>query len=118
MTPILFGTDGWRGRIGEDYTFDNVRRCAQGFANYLRDITKPAALARGVVIGHDKRFSGREFALAAAEVITGNGIPVTLLRGTDPHPGDFVSCRPPQRAWGDQHHGQPQPAGRRRLQGA
>ena len=32
---IRFGTDGWRGVIAEDYTFDNVRRCAQGFADYL-----------------------------------------------------------------------------------
>src|SRR4030067_47543 len=32
---ITFGTDGWRGVIAEEYTFDNVRRCAQGFANYL-----------------------------------------------------------------------------------
>jgi len=32
---ITFGTDGWRGVIAEDYTFDNVRRCAQGFATYL-----------------------------------------------------------------------------------
>jgi phosphomannomutase len=34
---IKFGTDGWRGRIAEDYTFDNVRRCAQGFAAYLAE---------------------------------------------------------------------------------
>ena len=32
---LKFGTDGWRGVIAEDYTFDNVRRCAQGFANYM-----------------------------------------------------------------------------------
>ncbi|MER2599859.1 MAG: phosphoglucomutase/phosphomannomutase family protein [Caldilineales bacterium] len=86
MNDIIFGTDGWRGRIGEDYTFNNVRRCAQGFAGYLRDITKPADLARGVVIGHDKRFSGRAFALAAAEVITGNGIPVHFCEGPTPTP--------------------------------
>ncbi|MFZ2488431.1 MAG: phosphoglucomutase/phosphomannomutase family protein [Anaerolineae bacterium] len=86
MNDIIFGTDGWRGRIGEDYTFDNVRRCAQGFASYLRDITKPADLARGVVIGHDKRFSGRAFALAAAEVVTGNGIPVFFCEGPTPTP--------------------------------
>ncbi len=30
---IKFGTDGWRGKIAEDYTFENVRRCTQGFAN-------------------------------------------------------------------------------------
>ena len=32
---IGFGTDGWRGVIAEHYTFDNVRRAAQGFASYL-----------------------------------------------------------------------------------
>jgi phosphomannomutase len=86
MTNIIFGTDGWRGRVGEEYTFDNVRRCAQGFASYLRDVFKPAELARGVVIGHDKRFSGRAFALAAAEVLTGNGIPVHFCVGPTPTP--------------------------------
>ncbi|MCX7855992.1 MAG: hypothetical protein N2556_08505, partial [Anaerolineae bacterium] len=35
MAVIRFGTDGWRGKIAEDFTFDNVRRCAQGFARYL-----------------------------------------------------------------------------------
>ena len=35
MEKIHFGTDGWRGRIAEDYTFANIRRCAQGFAAYL-----------------------------------------------------------------------------------
>ena len=37
MTEIRFGTDGWRGRMADDYTFANVRRCAQGFANWLLD---------------------------------------------------------------------------------
>ena len=37
MATIRFGTDGWRARIAEDYTFDNVRRCTQGFATYLID---------------------------------------------------------------------------------
>ena len=36
LQKIRFGTDGWRGVIAEDYTFDNVRRCAQGFADYLK----------------------------------------------------------------------------------
>ena len=34
-SKIVFGTDGWRGEIAEDYTFANVRRCSQGFAEYL-----------------------------------------------------------------------------------
>ncbi len=86
MADIVFGTDGWRGKIAEAYTFDNLRRCAQGFASYLRDTFRPAEMARGVVIGHDKRFLGQDFALAAAEVIAGNGIPVHFCDGPTPTP--------------------------------
>jgi phosphomannomutase len=80
---IKFGTDGWRGVIAEDYTFDNVRRCAQGFANYL--------LAQGkqgewVIVGHDKRFSSEHFAAAVAEVLAGNGLRVYLTDGATPTP--------------------------------
>jgi len=32
---IKFGTDGWRGIIADDFTFDNVRFCAQGVAEHL-----------------------------------------------------------------------------------
>jgi phosphomannomutase len=47
--PIKFGTDGWRAVIAEDFTFENVRYCAQGVADYL----KQAKLAdRGLVIGY------------------------------------------------------------------
>ncbi len=85
MTDIIFGTDGWRGRIAEDYTFDSVRRCAQGFADYLK-ATYPAELARGAVIGGDKRFLSEHFATAAAEVLAGNGIPVHFCGGGVPTP--------------------------------
>lgn len=65
MSDIKFGTDGWRGRIGDDYTFANVRRCAQGFANYLKANGKQGS----VVVGHDRhrfrrnhrRSSGRKW---------------------------------------------------------
>lgn len=83
MHTIKFGTDGWRGRIADDYTFDNVRRCTQGFADYL----KQAGLAdRGLVIGHDKRFQAEYFAAAAAEVMAANGIDVWLTEGATPTP--------------------------------
>lgn len=83
MTAIKFGTDGWRARIAEEYTFDNLRRCAQGFADYL----KQEGLAdKGAVIGHDKRFHADNFAAAAAEVLAGNGINVWLTDGATPTP--------------------------------
>jgi phosphomannomutase len=82
-TVITFGTDGWRGRIAEDYTFDNVRRCAQGFASYLLDHGKGGAR---IVVGHDKRFSGEHFAAAAAEVLAANGFRVLLTQSATPTP--------------------------------
>ena len=80
---IRFGTDGWRGMIAEDYTFDNVRRCAQGFASYLQTLNKTGA---HIVVGHDKRFQSETFALAAAEVLAGNGFKVFLTDGATPTP--------------------------------
>jgi alpha-D-glucose phosphate-specific phosphoglucomutase len=80
---IKFGTDGWRGVIADDYTFENLRRAAQGFASYL--IEKGYA-GRWVVVGHDKRFHSENFAAAAAEVLAGNGLNVYLTDGAMPTP--------------------------------
>ncbi|HRE27628.1 MAG TPA: phosphoglucomutase/phosphomannomutase family protein, partial [Anaerolineales bacterium] len=80
---IKFGTDGWRGVIAEDYTFANVRRCAQGFASYL--LTK-GWVGRDVVVGHDKRFQSESFAAAVAEVLAATGLKVWLTDGPTPTP--------------------------------
>ncbi len=80
---IKFGTDGWRGRVAEDYTFANVRRCAQGFSNYLIDLGKKG---KRVIVGHDKRFMGEYFTEAVAEVLAGNGFIVYLTDGPSPTP--------------------------------
>ncbi len=80
---IHFGTDGWRGVIAEDYTFDNVRRCAQGFASYLLEKGKQG---QWVVVGYDKRFDSEHFAAAVAEVLAGNGLKVHLTDGATPTP--------------------------------
>ena len=80
---IKFGTDGWRGVIAEDYTFDNVRRAAQGFASYLLEKGKQG---QWVIVGHDKRFDSEFFAAAAAEVLAGNGLKVWLTAGATPTP--------------------------------
>ncbi len=80
---IKFGTDGWRGKIAEDYTFNNVRRCAQGFARYLID---KGGAEKGVVVGYDRRFASEHFAAAAAEVLAANGIPVHLCKEATPTP--------------------------------
>jgi len=80
---ITFGTDGWRGVIAEDYTFDNVRRCAQGFASYLLDKGRQD---QWVIVGYDKRFDSEFFAAAVAEVLAGNGLKVYITDGATPTP--------------------------------
>jgi phosphomannomutase len=81
--PIKFGTDGWRAVIAEDFTFDNVRYCARGTADYL----KKAGLAeRGLVVGYDTRFASEDFAAAVAEVVAANGIKVYLSPHAVPTP--------------------------------
>jgi phosphomannomutase len=74
-SPIVFGTDGWRARIAEDFTFDNVRRCADGVARF---VIGKGEQSKGVVIAYDRRFASEHFAQAAAEVILAHDIPVAF----------------------------------------
>ncbi len=84
MNPkIKFGTDGWRGIIAEDFTFANVRYCAQSVADHLRD--KQTA-SRGMVVGYDTRFASERFAAAVAEVFAANGITTHLCTQATPTP--------------------------------
>lgn len=80
---IKFGTDGWRGVIAEDYTFENVRRVAQGYAAYMISLGNTGKF---VIVGHDKRYASENFARAAAEVLAGNGMKVYLTNGSCPTP--------------------------------
>lgn len=83
-TPrIKFGTDGWRAVIGDQFTFANVRCCAQGVATYLR---KTGLAERGLVVGYDTRFASAEFARTVVEVMAGNGIDVFLCDRPAPTP--------------------------------
>ena len=80
---IKFGTDGWRGVIADDYTFENVRRAAGAIASYVLKNENPS---QGLLVGFDTRFGSRSFARAAAEVIAAAGIPVRLSNDVLPTP--------------------------------
>ena len=75
MTPIIFGTDGWRGLIAADFTFDNVAKVALATANYFKRHKK---IKNGIVIGYDSRFLSKEFAETTAEVLANKGIRVII----------------------------------------
>src|SRR5438034_9985658 len=90
MAAIKFGTSGWRGLIARDFTFDNVRLATQGIADFLNsEIRNPKSeiLNRKpvVILGHDTRFLGQEFSLAAAELLAANGL-IPLLCNRDAPP--------------------------------
>ncbi len=80
---IKFGTDGWRGLIADDFTFDNVRRVASAIASY---VLKYEEAKRGVMIGYDARFASPRAAQIVAEVIAAAGIPVKLANDYTPTP--------------------------------
>src|SRR5213593_2243714 len=88
---IQFGTSGWRGLIARDFTFDNVRLATQGIANYLATLSDQGTEAGRnkssvVILGYDTRFLGREFSLAAAEVLASNGRTPWLCNRDTPTP--------------------------------
>jgi phosphoglucomutase len=80
---IRFGTSGWRGVIGEDFTFENVRIATQGVANYLKKSNQPGT---GVVVAYDTRFLSEKFASEAARVLAFNGIKAFLCTRDVPTP--------------------------------
>src|ERR1700726_1244261 len=80
---IKFGTDGWRGVIADDFTFDNVRRVAGAIAAY---VLKHEDAQRGVIVGYDTRFASQHAARVAVEILAGAGIPVKLANDYTPTP--------------------------------
>jgi phosphomannomutase len=83
IQEIKFGTDGWRGLIADDFTFDNVRRVAGAIAGYVLKYEDPK---RGVIVGYDARFASPRFAQIVAEVLAEAGIPVKLANDYTPTP--------------------------------
>ena len=85
MSVIRFGTSGWRGIISDSFTFANVELAAHAIAQYLNE-NPPAGAQKLVVIGHDTRFLGREFATRCAEIIAGYGFEAWLTDRDAPTP--------------------------------
>ena len=87
---IKFGTDGWRGIIADDFTFDNVRRVAGGIAAYVLRHENPA---HGVFVGYDTRFLSKQAARVAVDTIAEAGIPVRLAKDSVPTPSVSLAVK-------------------------
>jgi alpha-D-glucose phosphate-specific phosphoglucomutase len=83
VTQIKFGTDGWRGIIAEDFTYENVRKVAHAIARYIVRVERPGS---GLLIGYDTRFGSERFARVAAEAVSATGTPVWLAADACPTP--------------------------------
>ena len=76
---IRFGTDGWRGIIADDFTYESVRVATQGIAQYLVSRPNPTA-----IVGYDTRFSSDLFAREVSQVLAANGVRVHLIDAPAP----------------------------------
>src|SRR6185436_7954489 len=85
MTPIKFGTDGWRAVIAEDFTFANLDRVTQAAANFWQANPAPGT-EKKVIIGYDRRFLSDQFGLRVAETFLGNGFQILLTDQPTPTP--------------------------------
>lgn len=84
--PIKFGTDGWRGMIAADFTFDRVFHVAQVAAQVLKQRYGEHTGSNTIIVGHDRRFLSPEFAQVAAEAVAKIGFEVRLTETFAPTP--------------------------------
>lgn len=76
MKEIKFGTDGWRGIISLDFTFDNVKKVAQAIADYTKELKEEK---KSIIVGYDNRFLSSKYAETIACILAGNGLKVYLV---------------------------------------
>ncbi|MBW4654462.1 MAG: phosphoglucomutase/phosphomannomutase family protein [Kaiparowitsia implicata GSE-PSE-MK54-09C] len=76
--PITFGTDGWRGMIAADFTFERVMQVAPRAAIALDRIYGHSTPNRTIIVGYDRRFLSPEFAQVAAQAVQAAGFNVLL----------------------------------------
>jgi phosphomannomutase len=81
--PIKFGTDGWRGVIAADFTFERVTQLAPLSAYVLQQECLNSNL---IIVGYDRRFLAEEFARTTAEVLQDAGFDVLLAQSYAPTP--------------------------------
>jgi phosphomannomutase len=86
VNPIKFGTDGWRGVIAADFTFERVAMLAPLAAQVLAEHYGKTAANRKIVVGYDRRFLAENFAKVAAEALQEAGFDVLLSQSYAPTP--------------------------------
>jgi phosphomannomutase len=84
--PIKFGTDGWRGVIGEEFTFERLALVATVAAKVLHHTYSSKVGSRTIIVGYDRRFMAEEFARVVANAVTAVGFDVLFSETFAPTP--------------------------------
>jgi len=93
MNPIKFGTDGWRGIIADDFTFDRVALVAPLAAQVLAQTSSSDGSSGTVIVGYDRRFLAEEFAFTAAVAVQNAGFDVLLSESYAPTPAFSLAAK-------------------------
>lgn len=86
MQEIRFGTDGWRGVIARDFTFENVRLVGQAICDWVKNDIQSSGKQKAVAVGFDTRFLSDAFAQEVSCVLAANDIRVILSQRSIPTP--------------------------------
>ena len=84
--PIKFGTDGWRAKMTDDFTFDNVAICANAVAQFILQNHGSQSL---VLVGYDTRSNSLAYAQLVAEILTRSNL--STLVSSEPVPTPALS---------------------------
>ncbi len=94
---IKFGTDGWRGLIAKDFTYNNLKLAALAAAQYFQNHPNKA---NGVCVGYDTRFLSKEFAHFVAQIYSAQDLKVYLSDSFVPIPAVSLFVRDNKLAGG------------------
>ena len=86
VNPIKFGTDGWRGIIAADFTFERLTLVAPLAAQVLADVYGEATSRHTIIVGYDRRFMSETFAFETALAVQAAGFDVLLSDSYAPTP--------------------------------
>ena len=96
-SEIKFGTDGWRGILGWNFTFENVHRLAQALADYINENAPGEGKMPKIFVGFDCRFMSDMFATDIARILRSNKLDVTL--SATPITSPVAACLSLSKFW-------------------
>ncbi|HEY8228363.1 MAG TPA: phosphoglucomutase/phosphomannomutase family protein [Pyrinomonadaceae bacterium] len=94
---IHFGTSGWRAVVADEFIFSAVGQVTDAICSEFASVGPEN---RSIVVAHDTRFLGEEFATECAERVAARGFDALLCDGPTPTPTVSHAIRSQKSACG------------------